>query len=639
MLPRLRSLAPAVLRLVTAAAMLAAVGCAAKLPPEAPWEKDARALLAQADGMFAKKQYDQANRTLDAFFGKYPTSRSLDRALALKGELRLIQRDYGQALSYFKEIIEKFPASPLIPEAKYKLGLCYYEVREYDLAIANLADRGRITDPAKLKRIAETLASAYVNTKNYRKALVEYVGLADAATDDKQRAGYRDRVREIITKNLSESEVRNLAEEGTAYPADVALLHLGTVLTGKRNYRDAVKTAQAFLDRFPGHPEKVKADLILSEATAMLSAPRYYLAALLPRTGPFAVFGDPVLRGIQLALHSYNQQDPDNRVELIVKDTEGSPEKAVAALSELSSKGIIAAVGPLLTREAEAVAPALEKLQVPVITPAASGPGLGQLSPWLFRNALTNATQAAAAAQYALTMKYRKFVIFYSDDAYGKDISRLFAKELVKKAEILANLSYPADANDFGPWIKRIIEADLRSRKIPIPEDEGEKKRLFAEYVPSFDAVFLPGTAERVGLLIPQLAFYNITNVAVIGSNSWHSPDLIDRAGRHAEGAVFVDGFYPESIDHAVKGFADAYRSAYQEEPDILAAQSFDSTNMILSLLREGKDTPQAVKQGLQALRNYPGITGMTSFPVDGEAQKKLFVIKVQDGRFSLVQN
>ena len=84
-----------------------------------------------------------------------------------------------------------------------------------------------------------------------------------------------------------------------------------------------------------------------------------------------------MLRGIQLAVHSYNLKNPENRVEILVKDTEGSPDKAAAALSELASKGIVAAIGPLLTREVEALAPIIQKLQVPVITPAASGAGLG----------------------------------------------------------------------------------------------------------------------------------------------------------------------------------------------------------------------------------------------------------------------
>jgi ABC-type branched-subunit amino acid transport system substrate-binding protein len=629
------------LTLLTAVPLLIVLlitGCAPKLPPEPPWEKDARALLEQADGLFAKRQYDQATKAVDAFFTRYPKSRHADHALSLMGEIRLTQRDYPRALSYFKEIIEKHAASPFIIDARYKLGICYFELKEYDLAIANLDDRSRISDPVKLRRIAEMLSAAYLIKKNYLKALKEDLALIDLTSDERQKAGYRDRIREIINKNLSEEELRPLSS-GTAYPADIALLRLAGLLIEQRKYPDAVKTSKEFIERFPAHPEKVRAEMLSAEATAKLTAPRYFIGTLIPQSGQLTFFGDRVLKGIQLAINLYNTKETANRVGLLVKDTEGSPEKALSALRELASQDIVAAVGPLLTKEVEALAPALEKLRVPVITPAASGPELGMLSPWIFRNALTNAGQAAAAAEYALKLKRRKFVILYPDDSYGRDLSRLFSKELTKKAEILANFSYPVETNDFGPYIKRIIEIDLRSRKIPIPEDEGERKKLFQEYTPSFDALYLPGYAERIGLLLPQLAFYSVTNVSVLGSNSWHSPDLIERAGRHAEGAVFVDGFFPESADPAIKSVVDAYRSAYQEEPDILSAQAYDAAMMVLTLLKAGKDSPAAVRDGLLSLQDFPGISGSTSFPGNGEARKKLFLLTVEDGKFVAVKD
>jgi ABC-type branched-subunit amino acid transport system substrate-binding protein len=225
-------------------------------------------------------------------------------------------------------------------------------------------------------------------------------------------------------------------------------------------------------------------------------------------------------------------------------------------------------------------------------------------------------------------------VILYPDDAYGKDLARLFARDLDRKSDILATVSYPSEVKDFGPYIRRIMEIDLRSRKILIPDDDAERKKLFQEYTPSFDALYLPGYAERVGLLIPQLAYYNITNVTTIGSNNWHSPDLTERAQRYADGAVFVDGFFPESDDPAMKAVWDAYRSAYHEEPDILSAQAYDAAAMVLSLVKDHKDTPQAIRDGLLALKDYHGISGDISFPGNGEAQKKLFLIKVQDGKF-----
>ncbi len=386
--------------------------CAPKLPPEPAWELDARALLDQADAFYAKKQYDHALKTANDFTVLYPKSRHQDRARFLMGEVHFAQRDYQQALSNYKDVLEKYPASPFITDAKYKLGLCYFELKEYDLAIANLQDRTRITDPARLVRIAEVLAAAYAAKEAYLPAVKEFVYLAESAPNAKQQAGYRERVREMVAKNLTEGDLTALSE-GVAYPADLALLRLASLMIEQKKYRDAIKLAKDFLAKFPTHPEKTRAEMLVVDATAQLSSPRYSLGALIPQTGPAAFYGDRVLRGIQLAVYSYNLKNVDNRVEILIRDTEGSPDKAAAALSELAPKGIVAAIGPLLTREVEALAPIVQKLQVPVITPAASGAGLGELSPWIFRNALTNASQARAAAQYVIGQKLKKIVIMY----------------------------------------------------------------------------------------------------------------------------------------------------------------------------------------------------------------------------------
>jgi branched-chain amino acid transport system substrate-binding protein len=611
------------------------LGCAAAVPPEPPWEKDARALIDHAESLFAKKQYDQALKTAQGFLTTYPKSRYGDRALSLMGEIQISSRNYPGALKSYTQLVEKYPGSSLIGEAKYKLGLCSYELKEYDLAIDNLSDRSRITEPAKLQRIAEMLAASYLAKGRSLPATRELAYLAENASTEKQRSGTRERVRELVDKKLSEDDLRSLAE-GKTYPADLALLRLSGLYIEQRRNEEAIAAAREFLSRFPGHPERTRAELLVAEAEARMTAPKYTIGVLVPQTGQASFFGDHVLRGIQLAVLSFNSENPGSRVELAVRDTEGSPEKAAAAFAELAGKGAVSIIGPLLTREVEALVPGLSRTPLPVFTPTATAPGLTELSPWLFRNALTNNTQAVAAARYGLQRAAKKFVVLYPDDAYGRDLARTFAREIGRNAEVLASISYPPESNDFGPFIRKLIDIDLRSQKVAIPEDEQERKKLFQAYVPSFDALYLPGSAEKVGLLLPQLAFYNVKEKLILGSNNWHTPDLVERAGTYAEGAVFVDGVYPESPDPAIKAVVEAYRSAYQEEPDILSAQAYDAAAMILSLLKAKKETPAAIREGLLAIRDYPGISGRTSFIGSGDAQKQLFLIRIENRKFTL---
>ena len=255
-----------VLLVLAFAAALLPAGCAPSLPPEPEWEKEARAFLDQADALYARKQYDQAAQSAQAFLARYPKSRHGDRALHLLGEIRLMQRDYRQALSYYKEIIERYPSSPFIADAKYKLGRCYFELKEYDLAVANLEDRSRLTDPAQLWAASEMLSSAYLFKKNYPLALREFVYLAEHAQNAKQQAGYRDRVREIIDKNLTADELSRVAS-GTAYPADLAQLRLAALLIEQRKIPGRAKVSKEFLERYPAHPERTRAEMLLNEAT------------------------------------------------------------------------------------------------------------------------------------------------------------------------------------------------------------------------------------------------------------------------------------------------------------------------------------------------------------------------------------
>lgn len=619
-------------------AVLLPMGCAPVAPPEPQWELDANAVLDRADAKFAQRQYDESTKIVNAFLYKYPKSRHRDRAFYLLGELRLVNRDYQHAIGYYQQVLRDFPSSSFFQDSKYKLGVCAFELKQYELAIANLEDRSRTTDPGRLRRIADMLSTAYIAQKKYLAALKEYLYLSNTAQTEQQKAGYRDRVRELIEKNLSESDLKTVAD-GSAYPADLAQLRLASSYYEERKYRDAVSASKDFLSKYPQHPEKTRAEMILNQATSALTSPRFTIGVLVPQSGQLAFYGDRVLKGVQLAVYAHNKQFPDTRVELLVKDTEGSPEKSVAALNELAGKGVVAAVGPLLTKEAEALVPFLDKTKIPVITPAASGEGVGKLSPWLFRNALTSASQAMTAAQYISEHRLRKVAIFYPDDAYGKDLTRLFTKELERKGTApLASVSYPAEVKDFGPYARRVIEIDLRSRRIAIPEDEAERKKLFRDYTPSFDALYLPGHADKIGLIIPQLAFYNIKDIAMIGSNDWHSRDLLERAEKYADGALFTDGFFPESTDPMIKAMVDGYRSAYQEEPDILSAQAYDAAMMVVSLIKARKETPLAIRDGLLSLKDYPGVSGLTTFPGNGEAQKKLFLITVRDGKFVLAQ-
>ncbi len=75
--------------------------------------------------------------------------------------------------------------------------------------------------------------------------------------------------------------------------------------------------------------------------------------AVLPLTGPSAVYGESVRKGIDLAYEQIQARDDlDNEIQLTVVDSESSPEKAAELAKQLYDQGVLAIVGGVTTAEA-----------------------------------------------------------------------------------------------------------------------------------------------------------------------------------------------------------------------------------------------------------------------------------------------
>ena len=158
-----------------------------------------------------------------------------------------------------------------------------------------------------------------------------------------------------------------------------------------------------------------------------------------------------------------------------------------------------------------------------------------------------------------------------------------------------------------------------------------------------FEAIFLPDAPRKAGLIIPQLAFYDIRHAQLLGTNLWHSPQLLEMARRYVQGAIFTDGVHFGAEGDA-KGegtvgpagrFRNAFRGIYGAEPDLITATAFDTAEILFSILSEPEIRMRRdVRNRLRLAGPFPGITGQTAFSPRGEAEKALHLLQIQGRRF-----
>jgi ABC-type branched-subunit amino acid transport system substrate-binding protein len=156
--------------------------------------------------------------------------------------------------------------------------------------------------------------------------------------------------------------------------------------------------------------------------------------------------------------------------------------------------------------------------------------------------------------------------------------------------------------------------------------DEAEEEPL----MPPFQVLFIPDHYRKVALIAPHLAFYEVNEITLLGTNAWNSTQLVELAGEYVRDAIFADGFFAESNMAYVREFVEEYLRAFQTVPRVLEAQGYDSLLMLEdSFLQAQVKTRDQVREALAGMEGYPGLSGYTSFNEDGSANKRLYILSI----------
>ncbi|MGY8765508.1 MAG: penicillin-binding protein activator [Nitrospinaceae bacterium] len=424
----------------------------------------------------------------------------------------------------------------------------------------------------------------------------------------------------------------------------------------ERNLEQLRNLSLKYLQLFPNHPQS----LIISSTLEKIEKNKenkIRLGVVVPLTGETAASGQQILQGIQLAVNeTFLAQDGTN-LEVITKDSESAPIEEI--VQELAiDPNIIGIVGPARSKFVKKVASLADIYRLPIFTPSASSVGLAELSPYVFRNVVTRELQGKYIAKYAVnTLGLYRFVVFYPLESYGFELKDSFIEEIESLGgEVVFVVSYERSQSDFK---KQIIEMggidDDKLKSLVIDEvknnlepevlghnglmsrpliemgllSQNEIENLKVSLMLSYDAIFLPGLFDKIGLIVPQLIFYNINTPTLLGTSGWNSPELTKMTGKYIQKGYFVDGFYSQSKRTDVIKFIKEYKNTFSEDPTTLSAQSYDVAKMYIQSIRSGAKNRIQVKDALLKIRNFMGASGETEILPTGEADKKLFTMKI----------
>ncbi len=336
--------------------------------------------------------------------------------------------------------------------------------------------------------------------------------------------------------------------------------------------------------------------------------PVYGIGCLLPLSGPQQSSGRQVLNGLMLALGIFD--NPSLPYKIFVWDTKNDLYQATMGVKALKKKGAMVIISLLQDEAVEAVCNKAQILGIPimVLSPKPYIPDIGDC---VFRDFVTPKIQVKNLVNYVFNqLKFSSFAILRPKNSYGKEFSEAFKVTVFGYGgKIIKDVAYSPDTKDFKPQIETIVKSH-------------------------FDAIFIPDEPLVAALIISQFAFYAETDLIFLGTDLWYTSQFIKLIEGQFKTAYFAVGFTEKAREFCVAEFVKRFKARYNEPPQYLAAQAYDIGEILVYLSSQQTQDIQS----MLILNNFHGVTGITSFLPNGDVDKKLHIMQIISGRFTLVR-
>ena len=594
-------------------------------------------LFKQALAQFTEGKDRDAVAAFDEIIRDYPASHRITAAYVMKGKALLRLNENYEAARTLKSFLSAFPGSTYAADAEFMLGVVYQRIGRYEEATQEfLTAWAKLPYPVPV-RLWHEIFTALDTTVDRSLAVATLERLRDAATIPEQRSFFwmKKVEKEIARDNI---------------PA--AMVALDTLSL-----------------RYPGSMFRERISALSSEVSGRSSVKIAALLPLMRTSEPSAMkeIGSEVYDGVQFAVQQA-ARSPSSRVKvgLETRDTQRDPFLAEKGAQELGDqKDIIGIIGPVFSMETPPAAIAANARRTPIITPTANANGMVVAGPYVFQANPDYETRGRAMARYAvLTRGFRTLAVLAPSDTYGKYLAEGFIAEASRLgARVVATEWYPRGTSDLKPQLSNIrragmieaaepsisfvgklsstdlmklVDLGVPTRRIDSLLSKGsvvpvktllgpltrsridslalrvvfdETKVDSLQYpVTGIAAVYVPiSSAEEIGVVSSQIVYFNF-QTQVLGSGEWYNFPELDANKRYCNGIMFESDTYIDSNSVSYRDFSSGFLAQFRKLPTRNTLYGYDTAMLVLSLIRDGATTREALERALLGVHDFHGL-------------------------------
>lgn len=336
------------------------------------------------------------------------------------------------------------------------------------------------------------------------------------------------------------------------------------------------------------------------------------IGAILPLTGPGALWGNNTRKGAEIAVDEINRAGGINNKKLVLisEDSKGEAKEGVTVIQKLINIDKVNAIlDDAVSSVALANVPIITENKLPTISTGSTNPKLSGSSPYFFRLWNSDIEEAVISARFiASEKKFNKGVILYIRNDYGDGLQSAFEKEFAKYGgKILRKESFEPGAAYFREQLLK-----LRALK------------------PQF--IYLVGYPVEIPRVLVEMKKQKF-DIPVITTAAIEDKSVIEQAKEAAEGVIYP---YPKPAQTKItESFKQTYKQKYGEDPGSPAAEAYDAIMIFAEAFKKAGVEGQKVRDFISSIK-HEGASGLIEFDKNGDVHKPMEMKIIKAGKFEL---
>ena len=366
---------------------------------------------------------------------------------------------------------------------------------------------------------------------------------------------------------------------------------------------------------------------IVLSAFPSFSAEPIKIGALLAETGPASFLGAPEAKTLRMLVEDLNAKGGVNgrKIELIIKDTQASPEKAVSFAKQLiDEEKVFAVIGPSTSGETMQIKNLAEESKTPLLSCAAAEVIVNPVAKYVFKVAPSDRYAAEMIFHQMKKMGIAKIGVLSSNTGFGKAGKEQLEKYAPEHGiQIVINEVYDKAATDLTAEVTKLKAA-------------GVQAILNWSTEPAQSIVIK--NARQMGLTVPIFQSHGFANVQYARTAGVAAEGVLFPASRLVIADV-LDDKHPQKA--VVMEYKRAYETKFQEDVSTFGGHGYDALMILVRSLKDGGADSEKVRSAIETMKGFVGTAGIFNFsPTDhnGLDISAFAMLTVKNGKFVLLE-